>query len=167
MKNKSFVLISAALATTLGMAATDACAQRTGYKGIVKVTQKNGNTTQFEEREISGIVNTDGSNYNYGALVRVSQKHESAVELENVENVSFDWVKTVVGNVDIDYKKEISDDAVEDAVSKLKSDFSTVLAGIYGLRGGKEGSASAAQIYQTQNSFGPDNLCAVLLRAPL
>ena len=156
MENKSFVFISAALTATLGMVATDACAQRTGYRGIVKVTQKNGNTTQFEEREISSIQN-EGSYYNYGAIVSVNQKHESAVQLKNVENVSFDWIATDVGYIDIDYKKEISDDAIEKAIRQLDTDFATAINGIYGLRGGKEGGAPEAHRYQFQNSFGPDN----------
>lgn len=65
---------------------------------------------------------------------------------------------TASGKADeIDYKKEISDKGVQEAIMELDQDLATALTGVYGIRGGKEGGAPEAHAYQFLYSLGPDN----------
>ena len=74
----------------------------------------------------------------------------------NVDNVSFDWVAKTIGEIKIDYKKEISGEEVKQATRDMRTQLGSALKAVYGMRGGKEGNPPQAHAYQFANSFGPD-----------
>ncbi len=65
-----------------------------------------------------------------------------------------------VGNIDkIDYKRDITQEQLESAIAKLKSEglLGRSVSAQFALRGGKENGAPGAHAYQYQYNLGPDN----------
>ena len=150
MKKKTSTIFALALAAMLGMGVAEANAQRVVYKGTATINQKDGTSTKFDVSNLYRLNNTE--NY-VGVSHQMFGKYEY---FENVDNVSFDWVAKTIGEIKIDYKKEISDEEVKQAVKDMRTQLGSALKAVYGMRGGKDGNPPQAHAYQFENSFGPD-----------
>lgn len=149
MKNNKSAFFAIAISAMLGMGAIEANAQRTRYKGTVTIHQKDGTKTSIEESDLKRISNR----MNY---VCADTWSTSPQTYTNVDNVSFDWVAKTIGEIKIDYKKEISGEEVKQATRDMRTQLGSALKAVYGMRGGKEGNSPQAHAYQFANSFGPD-----------
>lgn len=150
MKKKTSTIFTLALAAMLGMGVAEANAQRVEYKGTATINQKDGTSTKFDVSSLRNLYNTE-------SYVRVITKEYGENKyFENVDNVSFDWVAKTIGEIKIDYKKEISDEEVKQATRDMRTQLGSALKAVYGMRGGKDGNPPAAHAYQFANSFGPD-----------
>ena len=150
MKKKTSTIFTLALAAMLGMGVAEANAQRVEYKGTATINQKDGTSTKFDVSSLRNL-------YNRESYVRVITKEYGENKyFENVDNVSFDWVAKTIGEIKIDYKKEISDEEVKQATRDMRTQLGSALKAVYGMRGGKDGNPPAAHAYQFANSFGPD-----------
>ena len=150
MKKKTSTIFALALAAMLGMGMAEANAQRVVYKGTATINQKDGTSTKFDVSSLRNL-------YNRESYVRVITKEYGKSDFfENVDNVSFDWVAKTIGEIKIDYKKEISADELKQALREMRTQLGSALKAIYSLRGGKEGNPPAAHAYQFTNSYGPD-----------
>lgn len=102
MKKKTSTIFALALAAMLGMGMAEANAQRVVYKGTATINQKDGTSTKFDVSSLRNLYNTE-------SYVRViTEEYGENKYFENVDNVSFDWVAKTIGEIKIDYKKEIS-----------------------------------------------------------
>lgn len=150
MKKKTSTIFALALAAMLGMGMAEANAQRVVYKGTATINQKDGTSTKFDVSSLRNLYNTE-------SYVRViTEEYGENKYFENVDNVSFDWVAKTIGEIKIDYKKEISADELKQAVKDMRTQLGSALKAVYGMRGGKEGNPPQAHAYQFENSFGPD-----------
>lgn len=150
MKKKTSTIFALALAAMLGMGMAEANAQRVIYKGTATINQKDGTSTKFDVSSLRNLYNTE-------SYVRViTEEYGENKYFENVDNVSFDWVAKTIGEIKIDYKKEISADELKQAVKDMRTQLGSALKAVYGMRGGKEGNPPQAHAYQFENSFGPD-----------
>lgn len=150
MKKKTSTIFALALAAMLGMGVAEANAQRVVYKGTATINQKDGTSTKFDVSSLRNLYNTE-------SYVRViTEEYGENKYFENVDNVSFDWVAKTIGEIKIDYKKEISGEEVKQATRDMRTQLGSALKAVYGMRGGKEGNPPQAHAYQFENSFGPD-----------
>ena len=150
MKKKTSTIFTLALAAMLGMGVAEANAQRVVYKGTATINQKDGTSTKFDVSSLRNLYNTE-------SYVRViTEEYGENKYFENVDNVSFDWVAKTIGEIKIDYKKEISGEEVKQATKDMRTQLGSALKAVYGMRGGKEGNPPQAHAYQFANSFGPD-----------
>lgn len=151
MKKKTSTIFALALAAMLGMGMAEANAQRVVYKGTATINQKDGTSTKFDVSNLYRLNNTE--NY-VGVSHQMFGKYEY---FENVDNVSFDWVAKTIGEIKIDYKKEISDEEVKQAVKDMRTQLGSALNAVYSMRGGKEGGPPQAHAYQFAYNLGPDS----------
>lgn len=150
MKKKTSTIFTLALAAMLGMGVAEANAQRVVYKGTATINQKDGTSTKFDVSSLRNLYNTE-------SYVRViTEEYGKNKYFENVDNVSFDWVAKTIGEIKIDYKKEISGEEVKQATRDMRTQLGSALKAVYGMRGGKEGNPPQAHAYKFANSFGPD-----------
>ena len=149
MKKKTSTIFTFALAAMLGMGVAEANAQRVVYKGTATINQKDGTSTKFDVSSLYRLYNTENS-------VRVYKTYGKSELFENIDNVSFDWVAKNIGEIKIDYKKEISDEEVKQATKDMRTQLGSALKAVYGMRGGKDGNPPAAHGYQFCYTFGPD-----------
>lgn len=150
MEKKTSTIFALALAAMLGMGVAEANAQRVVYKGTATINQKDGTSTKFDVSSLRNLYNTE-------SYVRViTEEYGENKYFENVDNVSFDWVAKTIGEIKIDYKKEISGEEVKQATRDMRTQLGSALNAVYSMRGGKEGGPPQAHAYQFANSFGPD-----------
>lgn len=150
MKKKTSTIFALALAAMLGMGMAEANAQRVVYKGTATINQKDGTSTKFDVSSLRNLYNTE-------SYVRVITKEYGENKyFENVDNVSFDWVAKTIGEIKIDYKKEISADELKQAVKDMRTQLGSALNAVYSMRGGKEGGPPQAYAYQFAYNLGPD-----------
>lgn len=149
MRNNKSAFFAVAVSAMLGMGAIEANAQQTRYKGTVTIHQKDGTKTSIEESDLKRISNR----MNY---VCADTWSTSPQTYTNVDHVSFDWIAQEVGNISLNYKRDISADELKQAVKEMRTQLSSALKAVYGMRGGKDGGAPAAHCYQFCYTFGPD-----------
>ena len=151
MKKKTSTIFALALAAMLGMGMAEANAQRVVYKGTATINQKDGTSTKFDVSSLRNLYNTE-------SYVRViTEEYGENKYFENIDNVSFDWVAKTIGEIKIDYKKEISADELEQAVKDMRTQLGSALNAVYSMRGGKEGGPPQAHAYQFAYNLGPDS----------
>ena len=148
MKNNKSAFFAIAISAMLGMGAIEANAQRTRYKGTVTIHQKDGTSTNFDELNLSLLYNTE----NY---VGVPTRDGEYKYFENVDHVSFDWIAHEIGNISLNYKRDISADELKQATRDMRTQLKDAQGAIYILRSGNEGGLQAL-LYQSQNTLGPD-----------
>lgn len=149
MKNNKSAFFAIAISAMLGMGAIEANAQQTRYKGTVTIHQKDGTKTSIEEAGLKRISNK--MNYVYADTWPTSPQTYA-----DVDHVSFDWIAHEVGNISLNYKREISADELKQAVKDMRTQLSSALNAIYGLRGGNNGNPPTPFSYQFSYTFGPD-----------
>ena len=150
MKKKTSTIFALALAAMLGMGMAEANAQRVVYKGTATINQKDGTSTKFDVSSLRNL-------YNRESYVRViTEEYGKSNFFENVDNVSFDWVAKTIGEIKIDYKKEISADELKQAIREMRTQLGSALKAVYGMRAGKDGNPPAAHSYQFAYNLGPD-----------
>lgn len=150
MKKKTSTIFTLALAAMLGMGVAEANAQRVVYKGTATINQKDGTSTKFDVSSLRQLFNTE----NYARVT--TEEYGKSGYFENVDNVSFDWVAKTIGEIKIDYKKEISGEELKQAVKDMRTQLGSALKAVYGMRGGKEGGPPQAHAYQFAYNLGPD-----------
>lgn len=151
MKKKTSTIFALALAAMLGMGMAEANAQRVVYKGTATINQKDGTSTKFDVSSLRNLYNTE-------SYVRViTEEYGENKYFENVDNVSFDWVAKTIGEIKIDYKKEISGEELKQAVKDMRTQLGSALKAVYGMRGGKDGGPPQAHAYQFAYNLGPDS----------
>ena len=148
MKNNKSAFCAIAISAMLGMGAIETNAQQTRYKGTVTIHQKDGTSTNFDELNLSLLYNTE----NY---VGVPTRDGEYKYFENVDHVSFDWIAHEIGNISLNYKRDISADELKQAVKDMRTQLKDAQGAIYSLRSGNEGGLEAL-LYQLQNTLGPD-----------
>lgn len=151
MKKKTSTIFTLALAAMLGMGVAEANAQRVVYKGTATINQKDGTSTKFDVSSLRQLFNTE----NYARVT--TEEYGKSGYFENVDNVSFDWVAKTIGEIKIDYKKEISGEELKQAVKDMRTQLGSALKAVYGMRGGKEGGPPQAHAYQFAYNLGPDS----------
>ena len=149
MKNNKSAFFAIAISAMLGMGAIEANAQRTRYKGTVTIHQKDGTSTNFDELNLSLLYNTE----NY---VGVPTRDGEYKYFENVDHVSFDWIAHEVGNISLNYKRDISADELKQAVKEMRTQLKNALRATCNLRGCAINGYPTANMYQLQNTLGPD-----------
>ena len=150
MKKKTSTIFTLALAAMLGMGVAEANAQRVEYKGTATINQKDGTSTKFDVSSLRNL-------YNRESYVRVITKEYGKSDFfENVDNVSFDWVAKTIGEIKIDYKKEISADELKQAIREMRTQLGSALKAVYGMRASKDDNPSQAYAYQFAYNLGPD-----------
>lgn len=151
MKKKTSTIFTLALAAMLGMGVAEANAQRVVYKGTATINQKDGTSAKFDVSSLRNLYNTE-------SYVRViTEEYGENKYFENVDNVSFDWVAKTIGEIKIDYKKEISGEEVKQATRDMRTQLGSALNAVYSMRGGKEGGPPQAHAYQFAYNLGPDS----------
>lgn len=150
MKKKTSTIFALALAAMLGMGMAEANAQRVVYKGTATINQKDGTSTKFDVSSLRNLYNTE-------SYVRViTEEYGENKYFENVDNVSFDWVAKTIGEIKIDYKKEISGEELKQAVKDMRTQLGSALKAVYGMRAVKDDNPSQAYAYQFAYNLGPD-----------
>ena len=149
MKKKTSTIFALALAAMLGMGVAEANAQRVVYKGTATINQKDGTSTKFDVSSLYRLYNTENS-------VRVYKTYGKSELFENIDNVSFDWVAKTIGEIKIDYKKEISADELKQAIREMRTQLGSALKAVYGMRAVKDDNPSQAYAYQFAYNLGPD-----------
>lgn len=149
MKKKTSTIFALALAAMLGMGVAEANAQRVVYKGTATINQKDGTSTKFDVSSLYRLYNTENS-------VRVYKTYGKSELFENIDNISFDWVAKNIGEIKIDYKKEISDEEVKQATKDMRTQLGSALKAVYGMRAVKDDNPSQAYAYQFAYNLGPD-----------
>ena len=149
MKKKTSTIFALALAAMLGMGVAEANAQRVVYKGTATINQKDGTSTKFDVSSLYWLYNTENS-------VRVYKTYGKSELFENIDNISFDWVAKNIGEIKIDYKKEISDEEVKQATKDMRTQLGSALKAVYGMRAVKKSNPSQAYAYQFAYNLGPD-----------
>lgn len=148
MKNNKSAFFAVAVSAMLGMGAIEANAQQTRYKGTVTIHQKDGTKTSINESDLWRIENREDYVY---AVTKQIQPQKYA----DVDHVSFDWIAHEVGNISLNYKRDISADELKQAVKDMRTQLKDAQGAIYSLRSGNEGGLEAL-LYQSQNTLGPD-----------
>lgn len=150
MKKKTSTIFALALAAMLGMGMAEANAQRVVYKGTATINQKDGTSTKFDVSSLRNL-------YNRESYVRViTEEYGKSNFFENVDNVSFDWVAKTIGEIKIDYKKDISADELKQAIREMRTQLGSALKAVYGMRAVKDDNPSQAYAYQFAYNLGPD-----------
>lgn len=149
MKNNKSAFFAVAVSVMLEMGTIEANAQQTRYKGTVTIHQKDGTKTSINESDLWRIENRE--NYVYAVTKQIQPQ-----KYADVDHVSFDWIAHEVGNISLNYKRDISADELKQAVKEMRTQLSSALKAVYGMRGGKDGGAPAAHGYQFCYTFGPD-----------
>lgn len=149
MKNNKSAFFAIAVSAMLGMGAIEANAQQTRYKGTVTIHQKDGTKTSIEESDLKRISNR----MNY---VCADTWSTSPQTYTNVDHVSFDWIAQEVGNISLNYKRDISADELKQAVKEMRTQLKNALRATCNLRGCAINGYPTANMYQLQNTLGPD-----------
>lgn len=148
MKNNKSAFFAVAVSAMLGMGAIEANAQQTRYKGTVTIHQKDGTKTSINESDLWRIENRE--DYVYAVTKQIQPQ-----KYTDVDHVSFDWIAHEVGNISLNYKRDISADELKQAVKDMRTQLKDAQGAIYSLRSGNEGGLEAL-LYQSQNTLGPD-----------
>lgn len=74
----------------------------------------------------------------------------------DVDHVSFDWIAHEVGNISLNYKRDISADELKQAVKEMRTQLKNALRATCNLRGCAINGYPTANMYQLQNTLGPD-----------
>ena len=149
MKNNKSAFFAVAVSAMLGMGAIEANAQQTRYKGTVTIHQKDGTKTSIEEAGLKRISNK--MNYVYADTWPTSPQTYA-----DVDHVSFDWIAHEVGNISLNYKRDISADELKQAVKEMRTQLKNALRATCNLRGCAIDGYPTANKYQLQNTLGPD-----------
>lgn len=150
MKNNKSAFFAVAVSAMLGMGAIEANAQQTRYEGTVTIHQKDGTKTSINESDLRQIGNTEDCVY---AVTKQIQPQKYT----DVDHVSFDWIAHKVGNISLNYKRDISADELKQAVKDMRTQLGSALNAVYSMRGGKEGGPPQAYAYQFAYNLGPDS----------
>ena len=148
MKNNKSAFFAVAVSAMLGMGAIEANAQQTRYEGTVTIHQKDGTKTSFNESDLWRIENRE--DYVYAVTKQIQPQ-----KYTDVDHVSFDWIAHEVGNISLNYKRDISADELKQATRDMRTQLKDAQGAIYSLRSGNEGGLQAL-LYQSQNTLGPD-----------
>lgn len=149
MKNNKSAFFAIAVSAMLGMGAIEANAQQTRYKGTVTIHQKDGTKTSINESDLWRIENREDHVY---AVTKQIQPQKYA----DVDHVSFDWIAHEVGNISLNYKRDISADELKQAVKEMRTQLKNALRATCNLRGCAIDGYPTANMYQLQNTLGPD-----------
>lgn len=149
MKNNKSAFFAVAVSAMLGMGAIEANAQQTRYKGTVTIHQKDGTKTSIEESDLKRISNR----MNYVCADTWSTSPQTYAD---VDHVSFDWIAHEVGNISLNYKRDISADELKQAVKEMRTQLKNALRATCNLRGCAIDGYPTANKYQLQNTLGPD-----------
>lgn len=148
MKNNKSAFFAVAVSAMLGMGAIEANAQQTRYEGMVTIHQKDDTKTSFNESDLWRIENRE--DYVYAVTKQIQPQ-----KYTDVDHVSFDWIAQEVGNISLNYKRDISADELKQATRDMRTQLKDAQGAIYSLRSGNEGGLQAL-LYQSQNTLGPD-----------
>ena len=149
MKNNKSAFFAVAVSAMLGMGAIEANAQQTRYKGTVTIHQKDGTKTSIEESDLWRIENRE--DYVYAVTKQIQPQ-----KYTDVDHVSFDWIAHEVGNISLNYKRDISADELKQAVKEMRTQLKNALRATCNLRGCAIDGYPTANKYQLQNTLGPD-----------
>ena len=149
MKNNKSAFFAVAVSAMLGMGAIEANAQQTRYKGTVTIHQKDGTKTSFNESDLWRIENRE--DYVYTVTKQIQPQ-----KYTDVDHVSFDWIAHEVGNISLNYKRDISADELKQAVKEMRTQLKNALRATCNLRGCAIDGYPTANKYQLQNTLGPD-----------
>ena len=149
MKNNKSAFFAVAVSAMLGMGAVEANAQQTRYKGTVTIHQKDGTKTSFNESDLWRIENRE--DYVYAVTKQIQPQ-----KYTDVDHVSFDWIAHEVGNISLNYKRDISADELKQAVKEMRTQLKNALRATCNLRGCAIDGYPTANKYQLQNTLGPD-----------
>ena len=149
MKNNKSAFFAVAVSAMLGMGAVEANAQQTRYKGTVTIHQKDGTKTSFNESDLWRIENRE--DYVYTVTKQIQPQ-----KYTDVDHVSFDWIAHEVGNISLNYKRDISADELKQAVKEMRTQLKNALRATCNLRGCEIDGYPTAYKYQLQNTLGPD-----------
>ena len=149
MKNNKSAFFAVAVSAMLGMGAIEANAQQTRYKGTVTIHQKDGTKTSINESDLWRIENREDYVY---AVTKQIQPQKYA----DVDHVSFDWIAHEVGNISLNYKRDISADELKQAVKDMRTQLKDAQGATCNLRGCAIDGYPTANMYQLQNTLGPD-----------
>lgn len=149
MKNNKSAFFAVAVSAMLGMGAVEANAQQTRYKGTVTIHQKDGTKTSIEESDLWRIENRE--DYVYAVTKQIQPQ-----KYTDVDQVSFDWIAHEVGNISLNYKRDISADELKQAVKEMRTQLKNALRATCNLRGCAIDGYPTANKYQLQNTLGPD-----------
>ena len=149
MKNNKSAFFAIAVSAMLGMGAIEANAQQTRYKGTVTIHQKDGTKTSIEESDLWRIENRE--DYVYAVTKQIQPQ-----KYTDVDHVSFDWIAHEVGNISLNYKRDISADELKQAVKEMRTQLKNALRATCNLRGCAIDGYPTANKYQLQNTLGPD-----------
>lgn len=149
MKNNKSAFFAVAVSAMLGMGAIEANAQQTRYEGTVTIHQKDGTKTSINESDLRQIGNTEDCVY---AVTKQIQPQKYT----DVDHVSFDWIAHKVGNISLNYKRDISADELKQAVKDMRTQLENAQRAISSLRGSSIYGELSAHMYQFQNTLGPD-----------
>ena len=149
MKNNKSAFFAVAVSAMLGMGAIEANAQQTRYKGTVTIHQKDGTKTSFNESDLWRIENRE--DYVYAVTKQIQPQ-----KYTDVDHVSFDWIAHEVGNISLNYKRDISADELKQAVKEMRTQLKNALRATCNLRGCAIDGYPTANKYQLQNTLGPD-----------
>lgn len=149
MKNNKSAFFAIAVSAMLGMGAIEANAQQTRYKGTVTIHQKDGTKTSINESDLWRIENREDHVY---AVTKQIQPQKYT----DVDHVSFDWIAHEVGNISLNYKRDISADELKQAVKEMRTQLKNALRATCNLRGCAIDGYPTANMYQLQNTLGPD-----------
>lgn len=149
MKNNKSAFFAVAVSAMLGMGAIEANAQQTRYEGTVTIHQKDGTKTSFNESDLWRIENRE--DYVYAVTKQIQPQ-----KYTDVDHVSFDWIAQEVGNISLNYKRDISADELKQAVKEMRTQLKNALRATCNLRGCAINGYPTAYMYQLQNTLGPD-----------
>ena len=149
MKNNKSAFCAIAVSAMLGMGAIEANAQQTRYKGTVTIHQKDGTKTSINESDLWRIENRE--DYVYAVTKQIQPQ-----KYTDVDHVSFDWIAHEVGNISLNYKRDISADELKQAVKEMRTQLKNALRATCNLRGCAIDGYPTANMYQLQNTLGPD-----------
>lgn len=149
MKNNKSAFFAVAVSAMLGMGAIEANAQQTRYEGMVTIHQKDGTKTSINESDLWRIENRE--DYVYAVTKQIQPQ-----KYTDVDHVSFDWIAHEVGNISLNYKRDISADELKQAVKEMRTQLKNALSATCNLRGCAIDGYPTANKYQLQNTLGPD-----------
>ena len=149
MKNNKSAFFAVAVSAMLGMGAIEANAQQTRYEGMVTIHQKDGTKTSINESDLWRIENRE--DYVYAVTKQIQPQ-----KYTDVDHVSFDWIAHEVGNISLNYKRDISADELKQAVKEMRTQLKNALRATCNLRGCAIDGYPTANKYQLQNTLGPD-----------
>lgn len=149
MKNNKSAFFAVAVSAMLGMGAIEANAQQTRYEGMVTIHQKDGTKTSINESDLWRIENRE--DYVYAVTKQIQPQ-----KYTDVDHVSFDWIAQEVGNISLNYKRDISADELKQAVKEMRTQLKNALRATCNLRGCAIDGYPTAHKYQLQNTLGPD-----------